>query len=173
MSKYSIQIVEKITGLIKSDSYTVSEICKQAGISETTYFDWKAKKPEFSESIKKAENDRLKMFAAEAQKSLLKKIQGYEVEETKTVYSKYDSEEEEAKAKVKEHTVIKKYIQPDTAAIIFTLTNQDPENWKNRQTNEHTGKNGEDLFKSFDYSKISTHNLKEIEKLLRSGENTE
>lgn len=42
--------------------------------------------------------------------------------------------------------IVDKHYQPDTAAIIFTLTNGEPENWKNRQNNEVTGKDGKDLF---------------------------
>ena len=40
---------------------------------------------------------------------------------------------EKQKPKIKEKTIVKKHIQPDTAAIIFTLTNGNPERWKNRQ----------------------------------------
>ena len=47
---------------------------------------------------------------------------------------------------IKEQTTTKKHIQADTAAIIFTLTNGDPEHWRNRQTTEITGKDGKDLF---------------------------
>ena len=35
--------------------------------------------------------------------------------------------------KVKEHTVTDKHYQPNPTTIIFTLTNRDPDNWKNRQ----------------------------------------
>lgn len=161
MAKYSKDIVEEISNLLKSDSYTISEICKRVGIAECTFFEWQNSKPEFLEQIKKARKERYKMFANEAEKSLLKKLQGYVVEETKIVKRK-NSEEQ---------TITRKHIQPDTAAIIFTLTNQGSENWKNKQYNEHIGKDGEDLFKAFDLSKISTEKLKEVEKMLREGQN--
>ncbi|MXO31804.1 transposase [Apibacter sp. B2912] len=161
MAKYSKEIVEEITDLIKSDSYTVTEICKRVGIADCTYFEWQKEKPDFSEKIKKAKKERRKMYAVEAEKSLLKKIRGYEVVETKTVN----------RQKSTEITTTTKHILPDTAAIIFALTNQDPENWKNKQYNEHTGKDGDDLFKSFDASKIPTENLKKVEKILSEGQN--
>lgn len=161
MAKYSKEIVEEITDLIKSDSYTVTEICKRVGIADCTYFEWQKEKPDFSDKIKKAKKERRKMYAVEAEKSLLKKIRGYEVVETKTV----------KKPKSTEITTTTKHILPDTAAIIFALTNQDPENWKNKQYNEHTGKDGDDLFKSFDASKIPTENLKKVEKILSEGQN--
>lgn len=136
MAKYSKKIVENICSLIKKDSYTIAEICSLSGISQSTYFEWKAKKPEFSESIKKAEDEFYSFMIVEARKSLVKKIQGYTVQEKKTVTvdsGKKNDETGKPIVKVKEHTVVDKYIQPDTAAIIFTLSNRDPENWKNRQ----------------------------------------
>ena len=82
----------------------------------------------------------------------MKKVCGYEAQETRTVY--VDSGEEERdpatgkkrqKPKIKEKIVITKHIAPDTAAVIFTLTNRDPKQWKNRQSQEVTGKDGKDL----------------------------
>ena len=54
MAKYNIKIVEKICSLIRADSYTIAEVCRLSGISESTFHEWKASKPEFSEYIKKA-----------------------------------------------------------------------------------------------------------------------
>lgn len=136
MAKYNKKLVNKICALIKEDSYTVAEICLKSGISESTYYEWKVKKPEFSEAIKKAEDEFYSFMVVEARKSLVKKIQGYTVHEKKTVTvdsGKKNEETGKPVVKVKEHTVIEKHIQPDTAAIIFTLSNRDPENWKNRQ----------------------------------------
>lgn len=141
MAKYNKKLTEEICKLIRSDSYTIAEICRLTGISEETFYVWKKEKSEFSESIKKAEEDRRQFFAVEAKKSLLKKIQGYMVKEKKIVTSyPVCKEEEGAKRKrvVKEQSVTEKYFQPDTAAIIFTLCNTDPDNWKNRQNTDIT-----------------------------------
>ena len=110
-TKYNKKIAEKICSLIATDTYTVAEVCRMVKISDSTYYDWITRFPEFSENIKKAEAERMAFFVAEAKKSLLRKIQGYTVQE--------------------------KHI---------TLTNGEPENWKNRQNNEVTGKDGKDLF---------------------------
>lgn len=102
-------------------------------------------KSDFSDSIKKAEDARMQFFVAEAQKSLLKKIQGYEVEESKITYVDSgkpvvdENGKEKQKPKIKEKTIVKKHIQPDTAAIIFTLTNGNPDRWKNRQDSNISG----------------------------------
>ncbi|MBV5348884.1 hypothetical protein JZU61_04410 [bacterium] len=152
MPKYNKRIVKQICELIKKDSYTIAEICSQSGISESTYYEWQATKKEFSESIQKAIDDRMKVFAAEAKKSLLKKIQGYTIQEKHTTMvdsKEVDPSSGKPKPKIKEQKIIDKHFQPDTAAIIFTLTNAEPENWKNRQNNELTGKGGKDLFASF------------------------
>ena len=144
MAKYCKEIVDRICELIETDSYTDKEICIQVGINQDTYISWKNDKPEFSEAVKKADKNRLKMFALEAKRSLLKKIQGYTVQEKKTVYVD-KSENGKSTPKIKEQTVTDKHFQPDTVAIIFTLCNQDPENWKNRQLTEITGKDGKDF----------------------------
>ena len=46
-------------------------------ISDSTYYDWITRFPEFSENIKKAEAERMAFFVAEAKKSPLRQIQGY------------------------------------------------------------------------------------------------
>ena len=113
-----------------------------------TKYNKKIEYSEFSESIKKAEAERTAFFVAEAKKSLLKKIQGYTVQEKHVITvgsGKFDVNGREI-PRIKEQKVVDKHYQPDTAAIIFTLTNGEPENWKNRQNNEVTGKDGKDLF---------------------------
>lgn len=142
MAKYSKKMVESIVGLVKSDTYTINEICHQVGIGLRTYHGWIEEHPDFAQAIEEAKAERVQMFVIEAKKSLLKKIQGYDVTETSvtTIPNK------NGEPKIKEQKTVKKHIHPDTAAIIFTLTNGDPEHWKNRQATEVTGKDGKDLF---------------------------
>ena len=144
--KYSKKVVEKIVWLVKSDTYTIAEICQQVGISPATFHRWQEEHEDFALAIEEARESRMQFFVQEAKKSLLKKIQGYEVTETKvvTVQTKGDP----SKPTIKEQTTQKKHVAPDTAAVIFTLTNGDPMRWRNRQTTEVTGKDGKDLFKT-------------------------
>ena len=148
MAKFSKKTVEKIVGLIKSDTYTIAEICRQVGITPKTYHQWVNDYPEFAEAVEGAKEERMQAMVIEAKKSLMKKIQGYEVTETKVVTVPGNGKDERGNPKpvIKEQTTTKKHIQPDTAAIIFTLTNGDPEHWRNRQSTEVTGKDGKDLF---------------------------
>lgn len=109
-TKYTPELVKRICGLVEKDTYTVSELCESVGISETTFYDWKVKFSEFSDAIKKAEERRLDNFVVEAKRSLLKKIQGYEVKETHTVTIPGKEKDEEGKPKpiIKEQKTIKK-----------------------------------------------------------------
>lgn len=148
MAKFSKKTVERIVGLVKSDTYTIAEICRQVGITPKTYHQWVNDYPDFADAIEMARQERMQFFVQEAKKSLLKKIQGYEVTESKVVTIPGKEKDANGKPKpiIKEQTTTKKHIQADTAAIIFTLTNGDPDHWRNRQSTEVTGKDGKDLF---------------------------
>lgn len=168
MAKFSKKTVEKIVRLVKSDTYTIAEICRQVGITPKTYHAWINDYPDFADEVERARDERLQMMVIEAKKSLMKKIQGYEVTETKVVTIPGSKKDEKGNPKpiIKEQTTTKKHIQPDTAAIIFTLTNGDPEHWRNRQSTEVTGKDGKDLFAN----KTDEELDKEIEELKRKLE---
>ena len=168
MAKLSKKTVERIVGLIKSDTYTIAEICRQVGITPKTYHQWVNDYPDFADAIEQAKDERMQAMVIEAKKSLMKKIQGYDVTETKVVTVPGTKKDEKGNPKpiIKEQTTTKKHIQADTAAIIFTLTNGDPEHWRNRQTTEVTGKDGKDLFAS----KTDEELVAEIEELQRKLE---
>ena len=168
MAKFSKKTVEKIVGLVKSDTYTIAEICRQVGITPKTYHQWVNDYPDFADAIEQAKAERMQVMVIEAKKSLMKKIQGYDVTETKvvTIPGKQKDEKGNPKPIIKEQTTTKKHIQPDTAAIIFTLTNGDPVHWRNRQSTEVTGKDGKDLFAN----KTDEELDKEIDELKRKLE---
>jgi hypothetical protein len=148
MAKYGKSITKKIVELIKSDTFTIAEICDAVGITPSTFHEWQKEHEDFALAVQEAKEARMQFFVAEAKKSLLKKIQGYTVQEKHTTM--VDSKEKDAtgkpKPKIKEQKIVDKHFQPDTAAIVFTLTNGDPETWKNKQSTEVTGKDGKELF---------------------------
>lgn len=148
MAKYNKAIVERITSMIRADTYTQREICAAVGVDETTFGRWKTKYPEFAEAIEDAEDERMARMVVIAKKSLKKKIEGYTVSENKIVSVPTNKKDEKGKSigRIKEMTTTEKYVHPDTAAIIFTLVNGDPMHWKNRVNNEVTGKDGKELF---------------------------
>lgn len=163
MAKYNKKIVKLICDLIKKDSYTIAEICSLVGINVDTYYDWKKNKPEFSEELTRARDQFDEIIIKEAKNSLRKKVNGYEVEEKKTVYV----DTKEGKPKIKEQTVIKKHYQPDTEAIKFVLTNKIPDEYRNRVNNEVTGKDGKDLFANLSDDELDKR-IAELEKKLKS-----
>lgn len=167
-TKYSKKKANQIAELFKSDSYTIAEVCKIVGIAERTFYYWQSSNAEFAELIEKAHESRMKFFVAEAKKSLLKKIQGYTVQEKHTtmVDSKEVDPSGKPKPRIKEQKIVDKHFQPDTAAIIFTLTNGEPENWKNKYNNEVTGKDGKDLFANTTDEQLNAR-IAELEKKLK------
>ena len=142
--KYNKKIVERICELMSVDSYTVAEICEMVKISERAYYEWQAKYADFADAIKRAQDKFDELLIVEAKKSLVKMVQGYSVDETRTVTADTGKKDHNGKAivRVKEHVVTKKHYQPNPTLIIFTLTNRDPDNWKNRQENKLSGEVG-------------------------------
>lgn len=136
MAKYNEQIVTDICSLLKKDSYTIPELCKEVGIAESTYYKWLETKSEFLEAIQKAKYQFDEMMVKEARNSLRKLVKGYEVEEKKTVFT----EGKDGKPKVKEQVSTKKHIPPNLGALIFTLTNKASDEFKNRLNTDVTTK---------------------------------
>lgn len=165
MAKYNKTIAAKIFDLFKQDSYTIAEVCKSVGIAESTYYEWVNKKPEFSENIKKAKDEFNGLMVIEAKRSLIKLVRGYFENEERivTINGKKLDENGNPISVVKEHTVTTKHFQPNPTAIIFTLVNRDPDNWKNKMDSNVTG---EITLKS-ELDKLSDE---ELENIIKNGE---
>lgn len=164
MAKYSKTIVAKICKLISSDSYTIAEICKMVNINIDTFYDWKNNKPEFSEAIKKAQGEYDELIVKTARKSMMKLLEGYDAEETKTVYV----DTKEGKPKIKEQTKTKKHIQPHPTIVIFSLVNKDPENFQNKYNGDIKLK--ADVKTEVDLSQYTEEEKTELLKLARKYE---
>ena len=61
-------------------------------------------------------------------------VLGFDYEEIKTE----SSTGKDGKTVITKTTKTTKHVAPNPTAIIFALTNRDPENWKNRQTTDIT-----------------------------------
>jgi hypothetical protein len=105
--------------------------CKKVGISKSTFYEWLESYPDFSASLKKARKEFRETIVQTLEQSLWKRAAGYEVEEVK---NEYRTLKDGSKVLVKS-SKITKHFPPDTGALIFALTNLDPENWKNKQDN--------------------------------------
>lgn len=117
--------------------------CKKVGISKSTFYEWLESYPDFSDSLKKARKEFRETIVQTLEQSLWKRAAGYEIEESK---NEYRTLKDWSKVLVKS-SKITKHFPPDTGALIFALTNLDPENWKNRQDNRLSVDDGISGFK--------------------------
>lgn len=136
--KYNKTLVSEICELLATGKYTIADTCKKVGLSETQFYVWKKNKPQFAEEVKKAEASRLVSFKEMATSGLAKLLDIHEFEEVSTEYEN----DNEGKPLIKKQKRVKKKIMPNPAAVIFALTNLDPDNWKNRQHTDLTNKGG-------------------------------
>lgn len=113
---------------------------KRAGITTALLYRWKNQYVDFLEQVKKAEAEHEQRYIndllASAKRSLGDLVRGFDVQETKTEYES----DAQGNPKIKKQTTQTKHVAPNPTAIIFTLTNLEPERWKNRQTTDLTGK---------------------------------
>lgn len=107
---------------------TDRQLAEFFGVAESTLNLWKLKHREFSESIKRGKNVADSLVAA----SLFKRATGFRVPEVKIFSHDGGSFEHEYEA----------YYPPETTAQIFWLKNRQPELWRDKQSLEHTGKDG-------------------------------
>lgn len=98
------------------------------GVSDRTIRTWKSKHPEFAAALAEGKS------AADAQvaASLFHRARGY---------SHPEVDIRVVRGKVVK-TPLTKHYAPDTVACIFWLKNRAPEQWRDKQDHEHTGKDG-------------------------------
>ena len=131
-TKLTDELIDKVCKLIEKDTYTNKEICKRVGIHPSTLYAYLQESKEFSDRFKKAQQNALDQYKADARKSLKKLVKGFTITNTKKVMRK---------GQLVEIIEEVKHIEPNTAAVIFTLTNTDPDNFKNKQFNDNLNKN--------------------------------
>ena len=115
---------------------TDKEVAKIVEVDESTINRWKKNDPALHESIKEAKRD----YDEEVVNKLRETALGYEmeVEELKTVSIG------DGMSQVERHKVIKKF-RPDVAAAKFWLTNRKSDQWKEKQSIEHSGSISKDM----------------------------
>jgi hypothetical protein len=124
--------------MVATGEHTIEAICDHVGIAKDTFYDWKKKKADFSDSLKAAEEKRLDNIGILAQSGLALLLTKHEYEETKTEFGLDKSGKPFKKSELR----TKKFIMPNAAAVIFALTNRKPQHWKQRQIIAHTGEDG-------------------------------
>lgn len=117
-------VVYTICELIETTGLSILDICKKVKIGRATFYRWKQDEA-CGAIIKKALETRNEVLAEIGEDSLMKKIQGYTVTEKKEVKQLVGGEMVVVKS-----IETTKFIEPDTTAIIFLLTNLRPDKWK-------------------------------------------
>lgn len=107
------------------DGFTDEQIATKIGISKQTFYDWKKKYPDFSDSLKKGKE----IVDIQVENALLKRALGYEYVE----YLEECSEDGIKKKKTVKHVI------PDTTAQIFWLKNRRPDLWRDKRDLEMSG----------------------------------
>lgn len=97
------------------DGLTDEQIAKNMGIATSTFYEWKKKEKEFSETLKKGKE----VVDFEVENALLKRALGYE----------YEEEIYENGILTKK---VKKQVAPDTTAQIFWLKNRQTKKWRDK-----------------------------------------
>jgi hypothetical protein len=131
------------------------EIFARLGIGHTTFYIWRREHPEFCEALKEGKE----VVDAKVEKALLTRALGYEYDE---VEETQDIKQTESGEKVahKRRIVRKKAVVPDVQAQRLWLLNRRPEQWRDKQEIEHSGKDGGPL-------EIYTMSDEEIERRAR------
>lgn len=130
--KYTPEMVDKICAYVSSGDRTVRDLCSFVGIHHDTYFEWKNNIPEFSERLKKADEERLVTVRAIARTGLTLILGGYEYDEI-TERSALRGKGVHKKMEVVERTVIRKRVPPVPSSIYFALKNLDKEHFQDIQ----------------------------------------
>lgn len=111
------------------DGLTDEQISNNLGISTTTFYDYKNKYLEFSESLKRGKE----VVDYEVENALLKRALGYEYKEI-TQESRWDKEKQEYEMVVTKE--VTKQVAPDTTAQIFWLKNRKAKEWRDKVEGE-------------------------------------
>lgn len=136
--KYTPERVERICKAL-SEGRTEKDACIAAGIHVSVFHRWLNEKSEFNEAVKRAKQQYQEWYdnhiVEDAKRGLMRLICGEEY----TVTSTESQEDGTGRMRVKQKVETKRVL-PNVTAIIFALTNRDPENWKNRVSQDVNGK---------------------------------
>lgn len=163
MAKYNPEIVQKICQYIEQGE-TNENAAELAGISKQTFYEWLNTKVDFSDAVKKAKEEYRNWLhndiLADAERSLKVLINGTEYEEIKTEYEQNPTNPDAPRIKKQSRTT--KKILPNPTAVIFALSNRDPENWKNRIDTDINAKVEQETKTHLDLSGVSDELLGQV-----------
>ena len=124
--KYKKEIIEVIRASITAGE-TYTQAYKRAGITESTFYEWRDKHPEFAEMIKEAEETHRLSKQSEVEVSVHKAACGYDYPDIRIEYGVGANGQPVITKQVK---TIKHY-PPNIQAAKMELLNLAPEKWGN------------------------------------------
>jgi transposase len=119
----------KIAEGLARQGRTNAEIAAHLEISETTFYNYLKKFPEFAEAVKRGKAP----VDFDVETSLLKLATGYDATEIQEEAIIDAETGEEVKTKRK---TVTKHVPPSVSAAMFWLKNRLPDNWRERQKDE-------------------------------------
>lgn len=145
------------------------EICTLLGISESSFYEYQNKYPEFADVTRRDKEEA----CAEVEYKYFKNCVGYEYTEEQVTSKKeifYDDDGKKIKEITKPVKIkAKRYRHPDASAAKWYLTNRDPERWKDTAKVELSGDKERPI--KIDLSNLSTNELKELIESEKADEN--
>lgn len=139
-TKYNKDTTRKVeewiaqNGLDQPFGATVTEFSIAMGWNPDTHYEYRKRYPAYSESIEKGRDRFTAKSVQMAEHGLKQLIAGDTIEERTTKYAP----DAHGKPVIVEDKVKKHRTPPNTAAVIFALTNLNPDKWKNRQNTDLT-----------------------------------
>ena len=117
---------------------TVTDFCRENGISDTHWYRVTTSDKAFLDEIEKADDIFKGKQVKDCINNLRKLANGFQSEKTKLTETGVMRNGRMSTTTAVRYTE-KVNILPNVAANIFLLTNLDPDNWKNKQSNDFTG----------------------------------
>lgn len=121
---YALQVKD-----MRASGMTADEVASTFGVSQGTIYDWVSKYPAFRENWQLG----LDIATGRVVESLYKRATGYEAPREKLAF---DKDGNVLRAQYREH------VPADVGAIKYWLGNRAPDQWRERQSLEHSGPDG-------------------------------
>lgn len=126
-SKYRDEFVAIARVMCKYGA-TDDELAQEFGVTTQTIYNWCSRHPEFFEAV----HGQKEIADKRVERSFYQRCVGY-------TYTAHKIMQHHGVPVIVEYT---EHVPPDPSAALNWLANRDPERWRNKQTHEHTGKDG-------------------------------
>lgn len=167
-SKYTEEVGHSIAQAYAEGEGTIVEIMQKHGLSERIFYIWKEENLQFFQLIKNAEQMRQGHKKEMALNGLKKLLEGYEYTEQTTEavpMAKKGSGQQDKK--ITKTILHRKHQSPNATAIIFTLCNTAPDEFKSVQ---HIKYDKPTEMPPFDFSEFTEEELELWEKLAEKAQ---